>query len=241
MMTSVSWSRISAITPSSRAAGRTPVAMSMSTAGPAATPEPSTPTSAERKRRPHNGQVGWTTVDGPPVEVQETPPASAGGADGVEWLVRMVPCMSNRGSALSTAPGSAWQARQGGPAVPRFCVRVTPGAGGWWCRVLGSGQPAVRNLAASTTQNAESHPHRHCLVGRWLVHVVAVSGRPIPATWRHGDRQSGSPQVRREYEPTTGDGQSSLAVHGGGGRVGLLLPAIPCLGMAARQPYWLDC
>jgi hypothetical protein len=62
MMTSASWSRISAITHSSRAAGRTPVAMSMRAAGPVATPGRSTPTSAERNRHPHEGQGGWTRV-----------------------------------------------------------------------------------------------------------------------------------------------------------------------------------
>jgi hypothetical protein len=62
MMTFASWSRISVITRSSRAPGRTPVAMSMSAAGPVASPGPSTPTSAERNRLPHKGQGGWTQV-----------------------------------------------------------------------------------------------------------------------------------------------------------------------------------
>jgi hypothetical protein len=60
--TFVSWSRRSAITRSSRAPGRMPVAMSMSAAGPVASPGPSTPTSAEKKQRPHKGQGGWTGV-----------------------------------------------------------------------------------------------------------------------------------------------------------------------------------
>jgi hypothetical protein len=61
MMTFVSWSRISAITRSSRAPGQTPVAMSMSAAGPVATPGRSTPTSAERNQRPHKGSGGLDT------------------------------------------------------------------------------------------------------------------------------------------------------------------------------------
>jgi hypothetical protein len=44
-------------------------------------------------------------VDGPPVEVPETPPAEAGGADGVEGLVRMVPLCVKRRSSSVRSPG----------------------------------------------------------------------------------------------------------------------------------------
>jgi hypothetical protein len=44
------------------APGQTPVAMSMSAAGPVATPGPSTPTSAERNQRPHKGSGRLTRV-----------------------------------------------------------------------------------------------------------------------------------------------------------------------------------
>jgi hypothetical protein len=94
MMISASWSRISAITRSSRAAGPMPVA----------TPGWSTPISAERKRLSHNGQGGLD--NGPPVEVPAGSSEQARGRPAPPRNPKLVPTVF-----LDVGVGHGWDHR----------------------------------------------------------------------------------------------------------------------------------